>query len=297
LTVQFILSVVHIPVHSKPVAHSPYDFLTSTKYVPPNVRSSPQNSNYVTWNVSQANGHWATYLYIPLEKQVNGRLVHGSVFNLTNPMNHFGAFSSAIGCPGMIATSVTSKAFDCVVAMNAGYFNVNNGACHGNIISNGQTVQLQQTVNVNFGITTAGDYVIGYLDQSQVISMKFLQIITGVGWLVKNGAVYINNSINIEKPNFGWIWERAARTAIGHDVNGNLVLLQVDGNEELDQGVNVFEWANIVSSFNLQNAINLDGGGSVTVFTNNTVVNQMGSFCGYRPVPCERKVSSVVCIV
>jgi len=249
------------------------------------------------WNVSQASGHFATYIYSPLEKQVNGRLVQGSVFNLTNPMNHFGVFSSVLGCPGMTATSVSSKAFDCLVGMNGGYFNVNNGACHGNVISNGQMVQLQQTVNVNFGVTSGGDYVIGYLDQSQVIGMKFLQAITGVGWLVKNGKLYLNDSLNIEKPRFGWMWEKAARTAIAHDALGNLLFLEVDGNEELDQGVNIFEWANIVASYNVENAINLDGGGSVTVYTNNTVINQMGSFCGYRPVPCERKVSTVVCIV
>lgn len=53
---------------------------------------------------------------------------------------------------------------------------------------------------------------------------------------MRNGEVYINESILIEKFDYGFIWEKAPRVAIGHDAEGNLLIFEVDGNEFLNKG-------------------------------------------------------------
>ncbi|GFO20736.1 N-acetylglucosamine-1-phosphodiester alpha-n-acetylglucosaminidase [Plakobranchus ocellatus] len=44
------------------------------------------------------------------------------------------------------------------------------------------------------------------------------------------------------------------------------------------------------------NAINLDGGGSVTVLANGNLINRPSDRCPDDFVKCEREVSTVVCV-
>ena len=54
----------------------------------------------------------------------------------------------------------------------------------------------------------------------------------------------------------------SARTAVGHDSDGNALLLSIDGKTG-QRGVSLYEMADILIQFGSVNAINLDGGGSV----------------------------------
>lgn len=58
----------------------------------------------------------------------------------------------------------------------------------------------------------------------------------------------------------------APRVAIGNDINGNLMILQVNGYEPQKLGLNVYEMTDLLLFLGFQNAINLDGGGSATTF-------------------------------
>jgi exopolysaccharide biosynthesis protein len=64
----------------------------------------------------------------------------------------------------------------------------------------------------------------------------------------------------------------SARSAIGHDKDGRVVLIRVDGQTHV-RGVNLFEFADILISKGVVNAINLDGGGSNTLVQDNVLVN------------------------
>ena len=87
----------------------------------------------------------------------------------------------------------------------------------------------------------------------------------------------------------------SARTAIGHDALGRMVLVEVDGKTR-QRGINLFDFADfLIEHHGLVNAINLDGGGSASVDRNQTVTNYPSDFCQEgEEWRCPRRVSSVV---
>jgi len=245
----------------------------------------------------------AIFNYTKIDQVINGQLIHGHMFNLTNPIHHFGIkppfnFLAGPKCPcGRVPTSTTAKAHDCIVAINGGFFNMQTGACMGYVASDGVLLQDPGYVpNVNFGITPDGNYVIGYLTSAEVKSYAFENLITGVLWIVRGGHIYLDESVAVEQPSYDFVWEKAPRVAIGHDVHGNLLLFEVDGNEFLNAGLDMYEWATFIQSKGAINAINLDGGGSATVYYKENIVNQLSEYCGFLASECERPVTTVVCI-
>ena len=119
---------------------------------------------------------------------------------------------------------------------------------------------------VNFGIRQ-GSFVTGYVDSTEILDQKaprFDTLVSGLGWLVRKGMVNIDSSFdaNIDdegtkkneiviyhslSPSFSYINDLvvsdmsiqstgtqfpdvlSARTAIGHDLQGRLMILQVEG--------------------------------------------------------------------
>ena len=106
------------------------------------------------------------------------------------------------GCCKRAKVSATAKSDGCTYATNAGFFDTKNGCCVGNLITHSavQTVsesgmvllfivshsclQLASTNRSNFGLTKDG-YVLGYLKNTTIEEMKFIQLISGAGWLVR----------------------------------------------------------------------------------------------------------------
>ncbi|HEV8573992.1 MAG TPA: phosphodiester glycosidase family protein [Dehalococcoidia bacterium] len=66
---------------------------------------------------------------------------------------------------------------------------------------------------------------------------------------------------------------RNPRTAIGVDGNGFLYLLVVDGRSDQSLGMTLQELQNHLAQMGITNAINLDGGGSSTMFLRDAVMN------------------------
>lgn len=69
--------------------------------------------------------------------------------------------------------------------------------------------------------------MIGYLSSTDVESLGFTNLVSGVTWLVRNSSLYLNQSIAYENPSFDFVNEKAPRSAIGHDIHGNLLLFEV----------------------------------------------------------------------
>ena len=95
----------------------------------------------------------------------------------------------------------------------------------------------------------------------------------------------------------------SARTAIGHDADGRLILVEIDGKTG-ERGLNLYDFADLlIAEHGMVNGINLDGGGSASADINSEVVNYPSDFCpnenglgSVRRWRCPRKVSSIICI-
>jgi hypothetical protein len=205
------------------------------------------------------------------------------------------------------------QSLGCQVVTNAGFFNVTSGTCTGNLISGGVIHQLTDKHNVNFGMRD-GEFYIGYLSRDEIMDPSlpaFDFLISGLGWLVRGGRSYIDESLSTledaenmsVQSNGAAVFKtlKSARTAIGHDAEGNLMLLQVEG-ESFVRGMDLNEFADFAVELGFVSAVNLDGGGSATMTQNHSLISEPSWTCedppykNHRYYHCEKRVSSITCI-
>jgi len=171
----------------------------------------------------------SSYPQLCSQRNIRGRLVI-----LENPIGHFNILPPRDGCGNLAQPSHTAdgmnidyysllnitsrydaetyyrsnitnwrakqQEFDevagsnCLLVTNAGFFNITDHDCIGNIISMGNTVHRSTKKNANFGIRQ-GKFYTGYFD---VDSPKepFDTLISGLGWLVRKGVSYITESLH-----------------------------------------------------------------------------------------------------
>jgi len=130
----------------------------------------------------------------------------------------------------------SSKQRNCIAAMSAGFFNDQTGQCYGNVVSDGEIVnQFRGLKSANFGIRNDGSLVIGYLKETDIVEMQhpMLQMVSGIGWILRNGDNYLTESFQHEQCNLDnlkrFFETRSARTFIGHDIQGQAQIIQVEG--------------------------------------------------------------------
>ncbi|XP_054946341.1 N-acetylglucosamine-1-phosphodiester alpha-N-acetylglucosaminidase isoform X5 [Physeter macrocephalus] len=237
------------------------------------------------------------------------RAVAGHLTRAAEPLRTFSVLEP--GGPGGCASrrratvEETARPAGCSVAQNGGFFRMDTGECLGNVVSDGRRVSSAGGLqNAQFGIRRDGTLVTGYLSEEEVLDTEnpFVQLLSGVVWLIRNGSIYINESQAAEcdetqeTGSFSkFVNVMSARTAVGHDREGQLVLLHVDGQTE-QRGINLWEMAEFLLKQNVVNAINLDGGGSATYVLNGTLASYPSDHCQDNMWRCPRRVSTVVCV-
>nr|XP_054500031.1 N-acetylglucosamine-1-phosphodiester alpha-N-acetylglucosaminidase isoform X3 [Agelaius phoeniceus] len=238
------------------------------------------------------------------------KVIYGHFTFVRNPLSTFSVLEpgGAGGCRAQRRAPVeeTAKLRKCLVAQNGGYFNMETGECLGNVVSDGRLVRDSGGLqNAQFGIRKDGTMVFGYLSEEDVLdqSNPFVQLVSGVVWLLRDGELYINQSRAAECGDIQstgtfdrFINVISARTAVGHDRQGRLVLVHVDGQTE-SRGVSLWEMAEFLKQQGVINAINLDGGGSATLVLNGTLANYPSEHCSFDSMwRCPRSISTVVCV-
>jgi N-acetylglucosamine-1-phosphodiester alpha-N-acetylglucosaminidase len=205
-------------------------------------------------------------------------------------------------CDGVATTSASAQAYGCLLAMNAGFFNMATGACLGNVVSNDQLINVAAADlqhHSHFGLTRDNNFITGYLTPEQVqggVDGGFHELAQGSGWLIRDGKNYINVSMVTEGLGSGFVEEKAPRNAVGHDKDGRLLIFEADGEEDIKLGLTLYEFADILAThFNVENAINVDGGGSSTTVYKGEVVDK--PTCRDTPQMCERAVTTISCVM
>ena len=108
-------------------------------------------------------------------------------------------------------------------------------------------------------------------EQTGTMWDRAVQIVGAGPRLVENGAVHVTAG---EEDFPGDIrYGRAPRSAVGVTKGGKVVFAVVDGRQEDSHGLTLTEFAELLVKFGVQNAINLDGGGSSALYVNDGVVN------------------------
>jgi phosphodiester glycosidase len=108
-------------------------------------------------------------------------------------------------------------------------------------------------------------------------------IVGGAGLLARKSA-YLTEW-TAEKLTAGFPETRHPRTAIGADRDGRVWLLAVDGRQpQLSSGMNFAEMQALARRLNLTDFLNLDGGGSTTLWVQGTILNSPSDVTGPRKV-------------
>ena len=115
-----------------------------------------------------------------------------------------------------------------------------------------------------------------------------LDVVTGVPQLIKNGRVDI--TWELEKSNKAFVETRHPRTAAAKLKSGKFLMLVADGRTDESGGLGLEDLAAYLLELGAVDAINLDGGGSTTMFVNGKVVNKPSDKEG------ERKVSDALLV-
>ncbi|KAG7999282.1 N-acetylglucosamine-1-phosphodiester alpha-N-acetylglucosaminidase [Nibea albiflora] len=241
----------------------------------------------------------------------SSRLVYGHMTVVHDPLRTVSVLEP--GGPGgcgmnqRATVEETAEAAGCLYAQNAGFFNTKTNQCLGNVVSNGRMVQDSGGVqNAQFGIRQDGTLVFGYLSQDDVSPNQtnpFVQLVSGVVWLLRNGEVYINESLTAEcnktqeTGHFRtFVDVVSARTAVGHDAEGRLILFHIDGQTGV-RGMSLWEVAEFLKTYGVINAINLDGGGSSTYVTDGSLASYPSDHCDLdNRWRCARRVSTILCV-
>lgn len=126
--------------------------------------------------------------------------------------------------------------------------------------------------------------VIPLLDMSSSSIWNNLPNIVGGGpLLIKNGKIV--NSYKREQLNSDFVNQRHARTAVGMLENGNVVLVVVEKSFIVeDSGMTLNELAYFMSNYGCTDALNLDGGGSSSMYVHDGIQGKRSFVLPGRPV-------------
>jgi exopolysaccharide biosynthesis protein len=113
-------------------------------------------------------------------------------------------------------------------------------------------------------------------------------ITNGVPQLIKNGKIDI--TWEQEKSSKSFVETRHPRTAVAKLKDGKFLMITVDGRSESSGGIGLHDLAALLLEFGAVEAMNLDGGGSTTMFLDGKVVNHPSDKEG------ERKVSDAILV-
>ena len=108
-------------------------------------------------------------------------------------------------------------------------------------------------------------------------------IVGGAGLLLRDGRVVTDWKMEQLSPMFAET--RHPRTLIGTQADGTIWLVTVDGRQpRLSAGMSLFELRALGQRLGLRNALNLDGGGSTTMWVAGKIVNSPSDAAGVRRV-------------
>ncbi len=113
-------------------------------------------------------------------------------------------------------------------------------------------------------------------------------VVSGVPQLIKNSKIDI--TWEQEKASKSFVETRHPRTAVAKLKDGKFLMVTVDGRSEESAGIDLYDLAKLLLEFGATDAMNLDGGGSTTMFLDGKVVNKPSDPTG------ERKVGDAILV-
>ncbi|WP_324653615.1 phosphodiester glycosidase family protein [Georgenia sp. H159] len=119
---------------------------------------------------------------------------------------------------------------------------------------------------------------------------RHTSVVNGGPELVRDGRRHVtpatDGMVHADNPSFyyGWVHKRNPRTFAGVDAEGRLVLVTADGRGTASLGLSIPEAADVALGLGLEEALNLDGGGSTAMVVGDELLTVPSDAAGERPV-------------
>lgn len=188
-------------------------------------------------------------------------------------------------------TSVTAAENNAILAVNGDYYGANSS---GYVIRNGVVYRdsvREDASNGALAIYKDGSFKIIYEDQvsaDQLVQDGVVNLLAFGPSLVENGEISVDTNTEV-----GQAMSSNPRTAIGIIDENHYIIIVSDGRTSESKGLSLYQMAEVMKSYGVKTAYNLDGGGSSTLYFNGQVINKPTT--GGSKIS-ERAVSDIVYI-
>ena len=169
-------------------------------------------------------------------------------------------------------TSVTAANNNAILAINGDYYGANTT---GYVIRNGtvyrDTVR-EDASNGDLAIYQDGSFGIVYENQTsadELVKQGVVNLLAFGPALVENGKIVVDSNTEV-----GQSMSSNPRTAIGIIDENHYIIVVSDGRTSESEGLSLYELAEVMKSYGVKTAYNLDGGGSSTLYFNGQVINK-----------------------
>jgi exopolysaccharide biosynthesis protein len=209
-------------------------------------------------------------------------------------------FKTAIIQPEKLTRlSASAEAVDAAFGINAGYWNVSTSEASTYIQLNGEqlsvTADFEKTRVDGVACIAARRIILDYCKagNEDAHAKRFQNILAAGPMLIDEGKVVVDD----ERPvTSSFYTHRHPRTVLGTDKRGNIYLVVVDGRSKGNAaGMSIDELTQLCRWLGLRDALNLDGGGSTSMWTAEEGIINHPSDNGKFDHAGERRISS--CIV
>ena len=226
------------------------------------------------------------------ETTVNNTQVYVADITVTSSDYLKTAFAqNAFGTNVTAKTSETAADNNAILAVNGDYYGANST---GYVIRNGVVYRDTVRENSNNGdlaIYKDGSFKIIYEDQisaDQLVKDGVVNLLAFGPALVENGEITVGTNEEV-----GQAMASNPRTAIGIIDENHYIIVVSDGRTSESKGLSLYQMAEVMKSYGVKTAYNLDGGGSSTLYFNGQVINKPTT--GGNKIS-ERAVSDIVYI-
>ena len=226
------------------------------------------------------------------EKTVNETQVYVADINLSSSDYLKTALAqNSYGTNVTAKTSVTAAENNAILAVNGDYYGANSS---GYVIRNGVVYRdsvREDASNGDLAIYKDGSFKIIYEDQvsaDQLVQDGVVNLLAFGPSLVENGEISVDTNTEV-----GQAMSSNPRTAIGIIDENHYIIVVSDGRTSESKGLSLYQMAEVMKSYGVKTAYNLDGGGSSTLYFNGQVINKPTT--GGSKIS-ERAVSDIVYI-
>ena len=226
------------------------------------------------------------------ETTVNNTQVYVADITVTSSDYLKTAFAqNAFGTNVTAKTSETAADNNAILAVNGDYYGANST---GYVIRNGVVYRDTVRENSNNGdlaIYKDGSFKIIYEDQisaDQLVKDGVVNLLAFGPALVENSEIAVGTNEEV-----GQALASNPRTAIGIIDENYYIIVVSDGRTSESKGLSLYQMAEVMKSYGVKTAYNLDGGGSSTLYFNGQVINKPTT--GGNKIS-ERSVSDIVYI-